>query len=189
MRAHGCMSCHRIGERGGNAGPDLSVVGLRHSREWLERWLKDPRAWKHDTAMPNFRLSDGSRSAIVDYLASLRGRDYIKESAHGDPLERGRRIYLRAGCVACHGAGGRGGHPNNNVAGGRIPALDRVAEGFSPEELEQRIRRGRRPDKEDPRGPDPLVAMPAWGALLSDAEIKDVSAYVSSLNTGARQDW
>ena len=107
-----------------------------------------------------------------------------------DPASRGRVLYLRAGCVACHGAQGRGGHPNNNVPGGAIPALDKAAETYKAEELVEKIRRGVRPVKDDPRGAEPLVSMPAWGERLKDDELQAVAAYLLSLGAGIkREDW
>lgn len=181
--AAGCRACHKIGERGGNAGPDLTLVGLRRSSDWLRRWLADPKAWKPDTEMPAFRLPSGDLEAVVQYLSGLKGADWAappwRRTAPGP--EQGKVIFNRAGCVACHGPGGRGGHPNTNVPGNAIPALSTVASTYTEEELIRRIRFGRVPDKEDPAGVEPLVAMPAWGSVLADAELAAVAAYVKSL--------
>lgn len=183
----GCRACHSIGGAGGDAGPDLTFVGFRRSPEWLDHWLKDPRAWKTDTLMPNLRLEASDRSAAVAYLSSLKGEDFSASrpwdasDVRRDPVERGRMIYLRAGCAACHGPEGRGGHPNNNVPGGLIPGLDRVSAGYTPEELEERIRKGSRPAKDDPSGPEPLVRMPAWGEVLREDELRDLAAYLLTL--------
>ncbi|MBK9430832.1 MAG: c-type cytochrome [Elusimicrobia bacterium] len=63
--ALGCVTCHRVGERGGGqAGPDLTTVGIRHSAAWLDLWLKDPSAWKLGTTMPNLKLKDDVRARI-----------------------------------------------------------------------------------------------------------------------------
>lgn len=39
-----CVRCHRIGEIGGEVGPDLSDVGARRDREYILRSLVDPNA-------------------------------------------------------------------------------------------------------------------------------------------------
>ena len=57
-------------------------------------------------------------------------------------------------------------------------------------ELIERIRRGKRPDKDDPSGPEPLVAMPAWGGVLNEPDLAAVAAYVKSLGASApASDW
>lgn len=192
----GCASCHRVGGEGAAVGPDLTTVGFRHSPEWLEVWLKDPQAWKPGTVMPNKQLSPAARAAIVSYMATLKGQDWPQggrpwDSA-ADPVEKGRLVFLRAGCVACHGQGGVGGYPNNNVAGGKIPALKGVSETFTKPELIAKIKLGvPRPAKADPKGADPLVFMPSWGGLLSDAEIDAVASYLLTLkpSDAAKTDW
>ncbi|TPW21464.1 MAG: hypothetical protein FD126_669, partial [Elusimicrobia bacterium] len=95
-------------------------------------------------------------------------------------------LYAKAGCVACHGPGGTGGHPNAGAKGGRIPALAGVAETFSAAELVEKVRLGSRPEKADPAGPEPAVVMPAWGATLDEAELAAVAEYLLGLG-GAKK--
>jgi mono/diheme cytochrome c family protein len=191
----GCATCHRVGSEGGATGPDLTLVGLRHSSAWLDQWIKDPQAWKPGTLMTDKHLSPAARAAIVSYLMTLRGQDWPPgerpwESFSG--AERGRVIFLRAGCVACHGRGGAGGVPNNNVKGGRIPALTGVLSTYTKPELIAKIRNGvRDPMKADPDGPAPLVTMPAWKLILTDADADAVASYLLTLPPGEAQktDW
>lgn len=192
----GCASCHRVGALGDAVGPDLTFVGFRRSPQWLDRWIADPQAWKPGTLMPNKRLPPAARAAIVAYLAAQKGQEWPKGARPwdgvADPVARGRLIYLRAGCVACHGQGGVGGEPNNNVAGGKIPALAGVSQTFSKSELIAKIRNGvPAPMKADPKGPAPLVWMPAWGQVLDEAELDAVASYLLSLKLGDAQktDW
>ena len=189
----GCSSCHRVGGAGSAVGPDLTTVGFRHSPEWIELFLKDPQAWKPGTLMPNKQLSPAARAAIVSYLAELKGQDWPKGGRPWDGSEdRGRLIYLRAGCVACHGQGGAGGYPNNNVAGGKIPALNNVHETYTKIELIAKIKRGvPSPVKADPKGADPLVFMPPWGQVLDDSQIDAVATYLLTLKpaNAEKTDW
>lgn len=181
-----CRVCHRIGGSGGLGGPDLTLVGFRQSREWLDRFMKDPQAWKPGTLMPNPRLSEPARAALVDYLVSLKGEGWGQAPPWRDPslkddVARGHMLYARAGCIACHGKGGTGGYPNNNVAGGKVPALAELAPTYTKEELTRKIARGVTPAKADPAGPEPLIRMPPWGERLSPEEISQVADYVLTL--------
>jgi mono/diheme cytochrome c family protein len=192
----GCASCHRVGGAGSAVGPDLTTIGFRQSPEWLELFLKDPQAWKANTLMPNKQLSPAARGAIVSYMAELKGQDWPKGGrpwdGETDTAARGRLIFLRAGCVACHGQGGAGGYPNNNVAGGKIPALSNVVNTYTKIELIAKIKKGvPSPVKADPKGPAPLVSMPSWGQFLDDAEIDSVATYLLTLkpSSAEKTDW
>ncbi|MBI4064022.1 MAG: c-type cytochrome [Elusimicrobia bacterium] len=190
-----CNRCHRIGNSGGIDGPDLTMVGLRHSREWLDLWIKNPRAWKKDTVMLDLKVEDKTRQAIVEYLVSLKG-EIFQQSGHpwdnarltGDPVGRGQVIFERAGCAACHGKAGKGGFPNNNVIGGQIPSLTYAADGFTTEELKERIRRGRKPESADGAKPPALVEMPGWAGILKEKDIDDVAQYIFSLRPPKKKD-
>lgn len=185
----GCASCHRVGSEGSATGPDLSLVGFRHSAAWLDLFIADPQAWKPDTLMPNKRLPEAARKAIVEYLAAQKGEAMPRgkrpwdDSSLKDPVARGRVLFARAGCAACHGPGGAGGYPNNNVKGGKIPSLLKVSEGYNKAELVAKIRLGvPHPQKADPKGAEPLVSMPSWGELLDDGELDAVASYLLSLS-------
>jgi mono/diheme cytochrome c family protein len=183
FNASGCLSCHKVNGRGGNAGPDLSLVGFRHSPEWLDQWLADPKKWKHDAKMPNFALKPDARAGLVGYLSTLKGQDWKAPAS-------GAALFKAAGCVACHGARGKGGHPNNNVPANLIPALTDADDGFTLEELKAKISRGSTPAPQDPSAPAPLVFMPAWGQVLSPESIDAVARYVISLSTDdEKKEW
>ena len=191
----GCASCHRVGDEGSAVGPDLTLVGFRHSREWLELFIKDPQAWKKDSLMPNRRMSDASIKAIAAYLAEQQGqawpegkRPWEAASLKDDAVARGRVLFIRAGCVGCHGPEGRGGYPNSNVKGGLIPSLEKAYEGYSKAELLAKIKAGVVPEKADPAGPAPMIRMPPWGEKLSPAELDAVASYVLSLGSGRKSD-
>ncbi|TBR21061.1 c-type cytochrome [bacterium] len=181
--ASGCGACHAVGGKGGNSGPDLSFVGFRRSASWLDGWLRDPHAVKAATLMPRPGLSDGDRRGLVEYLASLQGADapsgarpWDAPGLAADPVARGKVLYAKAGCVACHGPAGAGGQPNAGAKGGLIPALTSVAETYTPDELAEKVRRGSRLEA--------ASSMPAWGEKLDDSEVRAVAAYLLTLGAG-----
>uniref|UniRef100_A0A7C1JUF8 Cytochrome c n=1 Tax=Caldilinea aerophila TaxID=133453 RepID=A0A7C1JUF8_9CHLR len=66
-----CRDCHRIAGRGALKAPNLDGITLRSDdplHVTLRLWLRDPKAIKGDTAMPNFHLSDSEIEAILLYL-------------------------------------------------------------------------------------------------------------------------
>lgn len=176
--AHGCRACHKIGERGGNSGPDLTVVGHRRPRVWLEKWLASPRAFKHDAKMPEQGLSAADRAALAGFLSEQKGQAW-GTSRPWRPSGDGRVIYARAGCVACHGPAGRGGHPNPGARGGMIPRLGPLLATYKKEELISKLKRGAVADAED--GQTAAVDMPPWDGVLSDAELDALADYLLTL--------
>jgi mono/diheme cytochrome c family protein len=194
----GCATCHRVGDRGGGqVGPDLTTVGLRYSKEWLDLWMRAPQEWNPGATMPNFKFGEEVRSELVSYMAALKGDDYRNRPPWNSaklkalPIKRGEAIYNRVGCVSCHGAHGKGGYRNNNVVGNQIPSVHLVRDGFTREELRERIAQGRRPEPANPALPAPLIEMPAWGKYLTEDEMEDLIAYLYSLRPADSpdEDW
>lgn len=81
LHREACLSCHTLGGTGAGVAPDLThiagrrtlaAVTLPNTRENLARWLKNPRAIKPGTRMPDFELSDPDIAALTAYLGSLR---------------------------------------------------------------------------------------------------------------------
>lgn len=86
----------------------------------------------------------------------------------GDPAQaqRGRYLFVEYNCYGCHGG----------LAGGAMgPSLRDTTWKFggTDAQIEASIRDGR------PNG------MPAWGTTLSDAQVKDILAYIRSMRTTA----
>ncbi|MCB1227680.1 MAG: c-type cytochrome, partial [Verrucomicrobiales bacterium] len=88
--------------------PDLADVGSRYSIDALWRFLRSPSFRKPGTRMPG--LFNGAEDepeileALVTYLASLRTAATPPPALAGD-ADRGREIYHRIGCIACHEPG------------------------------------------------------------------------------------
>ncbi len=105
-----------------------------------------------------------------------------------DPqLARGRAVFLKYSCNACHGLNGEGGINNLNAeSGGKINGLTKLNETYAPADLMARIQKGvPEVGKADPTGPDPPLHMPAFGDLIAGQEMKDLMAYLYSLGPKA----
>jgi putative membrane protein len=83
IERYGCGTCHTIpGIRGadGLVGPPLTKMALRtyiagvltNTPDNMERWIKDPPAVDHQTAMPKLGVADPDLRDIVGYLYTLR---------------------------------------------------------------------------------------------------------------------
>lgn len=68
----GCYGCHIVGKMGTPIGPELSHVGAKYSRAYLERWLRDPAAQRPSAHMPALELSEQQLKALAAFLSSLR---------------------------------------------------------------------------------------------------------------------
>jgi nitric oxide reductase subunit C len=68
-----CDLCHKIGDKGGIVGPELTHVGSKRDFLWLAKQIKDPKSHKPDAQMSPFpQISEGEIHALVDYLVSLK---------------------------------------------------------------------------------------------------------------------
>jgi mono/diheme cytochrome c family protein len=76
--------------------------------------------------------------------------------------------------------------------GGVIPRLNGVYETYTVPELVNKISKGvPAPLKADPKGPVPMVAMPAWSQRLDTAELIAVASYLMTLRPDKveQSDW
>jgi cytochrome c len=83
LRQFGCGACHRISgvaDAQGNVGPPLDGVRSRvylagvlpNSPENMTRWIRAPRAFEPQTAMPNLGVGEEHARDMVAYLHTLR---------------------------------------------------------------------------------------------------------------------
>ncbi len=101
-----------------------------------------------------------------------------------DPaLDRGRQLYEKYSCIACHGAGGVGGLYNANAqTGGMVNGVRFVAETYTKEDLAKKILDGVPiVPKADPGGPNPPLAMPPYRGIVGVEEMRELVDYLFSL--------
>jgi cbb3-type cytochrome c oxidase subunit III len=90
----------------------------------------------------------------------------------------GAALYVRYGCINCHGPNGLGGVPNPLSPDKTIPSLsgaDFRVEFNTDKKITDVIRSG------SVIGRAPIVSMPHWGGILSDAQLRALVAYLKTL--------
>jgi mono/diheme cytochrome c family protein len=90
----------------------------------------------------------------------------------------GAALYVRYGCINCHGPNGLGGVPNPLSPDKTIPPLS--GQGFhhdfpTDKAIADVIRSG------SVIGKAPIVSMPHWGGILADQQIAELTAYLKTL--------
>lgn len=70
-----CAVCHKIGKEGGEAGPDLSLIGTARDKAYIKHYMMDPAKVNPSSAMPGYKgqLTDVQIEDIARYL-SAQGR-------------------------------------------------------------------------------------------------------------------
>ncbi|RMI13308.1 MAG: cytochrome c [Calditrichaeota bacterium] len=170
-----CAGCHRLprGYRKSFA-PTLDGIGAKVvNRNWLVRWLKNPREIQPRTRMPNFLLSDEEAEILADFLMSFKTFPngvqleplppvYHQRKEDEDFIALGRTRFREARCVSCHTVNGRGGHLATD--------LGKVASKATAIWIYNYLK--------NPRRLQPEVEMPQYG--FTDEEVAAITAYIES---------
>ena len=188
---------------------DFEMMSGKHDRiHWLMRKLDHPRRLNpgsrveelppgeeevFPSAMPHFGFTEEEAAAVTTYLLSLTSFDppvsYVRppkpEPAplYASSIERGKAVFDRYGCAACHGPGGVGGRRNPNAGlGGEIPPLMLVKAYYDKESLKHLIREGRQPaPRAQPGRPNPPLFMPSWKDRIAEPDLDALADYLLSL--------
>ncbi|HJP17272.1 MAG: hypothetical protein CMD96_03615 [Gammaproteobacteria bacterium] len=116
-----CFGCHRIGNVGGNVGPELTHEGRYGHRDpdWLFRHFKDPEAVSPDTVMPDFDFTDEQAQDLTMYMLSLTDEKiagFFSAKAMIPDISTGRGLFQEKGCIGCHSIAGKGGKIGPDLA-------------------------------------------------------------------------
>jgi mono/diheme cytochrome c family protein len=126
-----------------------------------------------------------SKTQVADLVAYIRAG--LPPVADTQPVSipagqgaavAGAALYVRYGCINCHGPNGLGGVPNPLSEDKAIPPLsggDFRGEFNTNAKIAAMIRSG------SVIGRAPIVSMPHWGGILSDQQIAKLNAYLKTL--------
>jgi mono/diheme cytochrome c family protein len=192
MVKYNCTGCHQLQDidRPAMLGPDLSNIGTKVSREWIYKWLNEPRTINDangnvltdgvasEPRMPKFDLTDVELRALSAYLSLQRVKGITPSqislrvvNSHGKDqaaIEDGQTRFNQMFCVTCHSvAVDRGGEVK--LIGGDIgPELTKVGSKVKPEWLIAWLK--------DPQGYLEHTKMPRFE--WTDKDLYQVSQYL-----------
>lgn len=128
-----CLSCHRIGDRGGDVSTaPLTYEGSKVRKDWLVGYLLAPHAIRPilEDRMPNLSMSRADAELLAGaittfYVDPAMPNDPFagRPAADADPVE-GKRLYTELGCRGCHIVGQSGGYygpPLTDTASRLVP--------------------------------------------------------------------
>jgi mono/diheme cytochrome c family protein len=187
-----CTACHQLQDvdRPAMLGPDLTNIGTKVTREWVYKWLNEPRTLSDangnvvidgvdtESRMPKFDLSDAELRALSAYLSVQRVKPIAPSrislsvvGSHGKDqaaIDDGQTRFNQMFCVTCHSiAVDRGGEIK--IIGGDIgPELTKVGSKVKPEWLVAWL--------SDPQGYLQHTKMPRYE--WSEKDLYKVSQYI-----------
>jgi mono/diheme cytochrome c family protein len=131
-----CTGCHLLSgdKKSEFHGPNLLGINSKVSREWLVKWLQEPKNYLPASRMANFLLKKDEIEALADFLLSQNlpeelTDDFFKDSEAEQKLldglsedeldelvDRGKEIFGRLRCLSCHTLNGKGGTIGPNLS-------------------------------------------------------------------------
>jgi mono/diheme cytochrome c family protein len=181
----GCYSCHKTRGFEGlrKPGPNLTRIKSKLTPEWVKNWVREPRAMKPATWMPQVWYNSNSSSpedalrneaeieAAVAYLFA-NSEEYtpaVASPGNGDAAN-GKKIVESVGCLGCHVVEDK----DRSAVGPRRTfgqPLQSVGSKTSYVWIYNWVR--------DPKHYSPDTYMP--DLRLTDREVADVATYLVSL--------
>lgn len=168
-----CIGCHTILGNGSYFAPDLTKATERKPKEYLKKFLLNPRAIKKEAAMPKLGISEKEADdliAFLDWMSKVDTNDWppkpiLAVASAGKEASPGYVLFQKHDCSACHQIRGIGG-----TAG---PDLTHV--GAKQPDIEWHLSH-----LKDPESVVTDSAMPSF-KHLSDEELRGLAEYLLTL--------
>jgi cbb3-type cytochrome c oxidase subunit III len=184
-----CVQCHGPQGSGGvdPAVPALKTAGQSLTVAQLTHIINHGLGESANPKQPYMPVWGEvlSKTQVADLVSYIRAG--LPEVADAQPVAvpagqgaavAGAALYVRYGCINCHGPNGLGGVPNPVSPDKTIPPLsgqDFRGEFNTDAKIADVIRSG------SVIGRAPIVSMPHWGGILSAAQIAALTAYLKTL--------
>ena len=184
-----CAQCHGMNGRGGvNPNvPALTGAAKTLSVAQLHTIINKGLGVSSDPTRPFMPVWGPLMSAqqVNDLVAYIRaglpdvpGAVPVSVPTGQGKAVAGAALYVRYGCINCHGPNGLGGVPNPAAPDKTIPPLsgaDFRGEFNTDAKIIDFINTG------SVLGGPALVAMPHWGGIISDPDLASIAAYIKTL--------
>jgi len=184
-----CAQCHGIGGVGGVSAdvPALNRLGTAFTVAQLRQIIEHGLGESANPTKPYMPVWHGivSPRQVSELAAYVRaglppvsGATPIAVPTDQGLAVEGSALYVRDGCINCHGPNGLGGVPNPQSPDRTIPPLsgaDFRGEFNTPAKIANVIRSG------SVIGRAPIVSMPHWGGILTTADVNALIAYLATL--------
>jgi len=179
LRRDGCFGCHDIAGYNNlpKVAPPLDKVKTKLTESWMADWIKNPRHFRPDTRMPNFRMPDSEVVAVVAFLRDISedqpAPDWPVMGSRGD-VSRGRELVASVGCLGCHhidDLADRAVDVERAAAIDHGPNLSRIGNKAAAAWVYGWLK--------NPRRYNPETRMPSL--RLTDREASDITAYLLTL--------
>ena len=184
-----CAQCHGIGGAGGVSPdvPSLNSLGSALTVGQLTTIINHGLGESANPTKPYMPVWHGivsprQVSELVAYiqagLPAVPGATPPLVPTDQGAAVQGSVLYVRDGCINCHGPNGLGGVPNPQSPDKTVPPLtgsDFTGEFNTPAKIADVIRSG------SVIGRAPIVSMPHWGGILSQADVNALIAYLGTL--------
>jgi mono/diheme cytochrome c family protein len=185
----GCSACHGEQGQGGVSSdvPALKAAGKGFSVAQLRQIIDGGLGESANPQKPYMPvwgpvISDSQVNDLVAYLQA--GLPQV-EDATPVPVPRdqgaavaGAALYVRDGCINCHGPSGLGGVPNPLSEDKTIPPLsgqDFRDEFNTDQKIKDVIQSG------SVIGKPPITSMPHWGGIIPNEDLNALVAYLKTL--------
>jgi len=184
-----CSQCHGPQGRGGVSPdvPALTSVGSSLTVAQLSKIIDHGLGESKNPTKPYMPvwgevISATQVSDLVAYikagLPAVSETDPVPIPQGQGPAVAGSALYIRYGCINCHGPNGLGGVPNPLSPDKTIPPLsgqDFRGEFNTDAKIAAVIRSG------SVIGKAPIVSMPHWGGIIPQGDVTALIAYLKTL--------
>ena len=187
-----CAQCHGLDGKGGVSPdvPALTNVGKQLTVAQLTSIIDHGLGVSANPTRPYMPIWGAiiSKQQVRDLVAYIRagvpqvpGAVPVAVPTNEGAAVAGAALYVRDGCINCHGPNGLGGVPNPSAPDKVVPPLSGA--GFRKQfntdaKIIDVIRTG------SVLGRAPIVSMPHWGGIISNADLHDLVAYLKTLKAG-----